>query len=59
MIRNWMKMLIAVLLGNLIYFALMPFMPDYLRHNLYAVDPGLVFDLMFCVAVYLLIRHIA
>ncbi len=56
MIRNWMKMLLAILVGNVIYFAVMPFLPGYLKHRLYAVDPGLLFDMVICACVYLLIR---
>lgn len=52
MIRDWMKMLLAILLGNVIYFAVMPFLPDFLTHNLYALDPGLLLDLALCIAVY-------
>ena len=56
MIRNWMKMLLAILAGNVIYFALMPLFPDYLKHHLYKVDPGLLLDLAICVSLYLAIR---
>jgi hypothetical protein len=57
MIRNWMKMLFAILAGNLIYFALYRFWPQYLRHRLYSMDPGLVLDLSICIGVYLLIKR--
>jgi hypothetical protein len=56
MIRNWMKMLLAILAGNLVYFALYRFWPSYLRHRLYAMDPGLIFDLTICIGIYLIIR---
>lgn len=56
MIHNWMQMLLAVLLGNLIYFAAAPLLPDSLRHDLYKVDAGLVLDFAICVGLYLLLR---
>lgn len=57
-IRDWMKMLLAILAGNLIYILVSPYLPAYLRHTLFAFDPGVVFDLMICIAVYLAIRLI-
>ena len=56
MIRTWMKMLLAILIGNVIYFAVMAFLPDYLHHRLYAFDPGLALDLLICICVYFVIR---
>jgi zinc transporter ZupT len=55
MVPNWMKMLLAVLLGNLIYFAAQPFLPESARHNLYELDPGLVVDFAICLGIYLLL----
>jgi hypothetical protein len=51
-----MKMLLAILLGNLVYFVLKPYLPDYLKHSLYTVDPGYVLDLTICIILYLAIR---
>ena len=42
-------MLLAILLGNLIYFATYPLFPPALRHNLYQVDAGLTLDFALCV----------
>jgi hypothetical protein len=56
MIHNWMRMLLAVLLGNLVYFAVEPFLPDSLAHNLYEFDAGLILDFGICAGIYLLIR---
>jgi len=50
-------MLLAILAGNVIYFALMPLFPAYLKHHLYEVDPGLLLDLAICVSLYLAIRN--
>jgi len=52
MIHTWMRMLLAILLGNLIYFAAEPFLPSAFGHHLYSVDPGLVLDFAVCAAIY-------
>jgi hypothetical protein len=57
MIYNWMRMLFAVLLGNVIYFAAQPVLPETARHHLYSIDPGLVLDFAICVGIYLLVRQ--
>src|SRR5207253_7987478 len=56
MIHNWMRMLLAILLGNLIYFATYPLFPPVLKHDLYQVDAGLALDFALCVGIYLLLR---
>ena len=56
MIHNWMRMLLAVLLGNLIYFASQPWLPEPLQHNLYEFDAGLILDFGICAVIYLLLR---
>ncbi|HKT10841.1 MAG TPA: hypothetical protein VJW77_03340 [Terriglobia bacterium] len=50
------KYLVAIVLGNLIYFALSPHLPAAARHQPYRADIGLFVDLWFCVAVYGLIE---
>ena len=51
-------MLLAILLGNLTYFLLMPYLPDVLAHTTFRVDTGLLFDMAICAVVYLLIRRV-
>lgn len=51
-------MLLAILIGNVVYLLVMPFLPAYLKHTLFALDPGVVLDLMICIAVYFIIRLI-
>jgi hypothetical protein len=52
---NFQRSLAAILLGNLIYFAvLMPILPPVARHGLYRIDLGLVIDFVICVALYIL-----
>ena len=55
-IHNWMRMLLAILLGNLIYFLAEPFLPDFLAHDLYKLDAGLLLDFAICAGIYLLLR---
>ena len=57
-IKNWMKMLLAVLLGNVIYLLIAPGLPDLLAHDTFRIDVGLFVDMAICAAVYLVIRRI-
>ena len=54
-IHNWMRMLLAILLGNVIYFLAEPILPDSLTHDLYRVDAGLLLDFAICAGIYMLI----
>jgi hypothetical protein len=55
--RRWLEYLIAILIGNLIYyFSLVPHLPNALRHQGFQMDLGVVVDFVVCVAVYGLIR---
>jgi hypothetical protein len=56
---TWLKMLLSILLGNLIYFVLLPHLPDEFRHNVFQLDLGLFLDMGMCAVIYLLIRKIA
>lgn len=58
MIRDWMKMLLAILLGNLVYLLLVPYLPESLAHNIFEVDAGLLLDMGICAVVYVLIRKV-
>jgi hypothetical protein len=44
--------LIAVLLGNAIYFLLMPHLPKALRHSLFQEDWGLLVDFCICAVIF-------
>ena len=57
-IKSWMKMLLAVLLGNVIYFLIAPGLPDFLAHDTFRIDVGLFLDMAICGIVYLVIRRI-
>ncbi|HUJ41328.1 MAG TPA: hypothetical protein VLW54_12345 [Candidatus Acidoferrales bacterium] len=47
---------LAVVLGNLIYFAVAPRLPAALQHELFRPDLGLVLDFLVCVGVFAAIR---
>jgi len=47
---------LAVLLGNIIYFAAAPALPPSLQHQLFRPDLGLLLDFVVCAAVFGLIR---
>jgi hypothetical protein len=49
---RWLKSLIAVLLGNGLYFALLPHLPPAARHQPMRLDLGVLVDLWFCLLVY-------
>jgi hypothetical protein len=44
--------LIAVVVGNAIYFLLMPRMPRLARHTTFKFDLGLVVDFWICLVIY-------
>jgi uncharacterized membrane protein YedE/YeeE len=59
-LSNFQRSLAAVLLGNLIYFALlMPILPAFARHSVSLrtprIDLGLVIDFVICAALYVLL----
>ncbi len=57
--RRWLKFLIAILLGNGLYFALYPYLPPLARHRVFRVDLGTVVDLWFCLFVYGLLELVS
>ena len=57
MFRNFLQALIAVVVGNAIYFlALWPYLPENARHSVYRIDLGLAIDFWLCAACFGLIR---
>ena len=57
-VHRWAKMLLAILAGNAVYFALMPYLPDALQHDRSSVDAGLLVDFVICILVYQGVRRI-
>lgn len=57
--RNLLESLLAVLLGNLVYFLLMPHLPERARHVPTHPDLGLLVDFWICLVVLGLVRAVA
>jgi hypothetical protein len=56
-LRRWIEYLVAVLVGNAIYFlVLFPTLPESLRHQPRRMDAGLLLAFLCCVAIYGVIR---
>jgi ABC-type tungstate transport system substrate-binding protein len=54
---NLLQALLAILLGNLIYFFLAGHLP-LPQHRLFQVDAGLLVDFLICLALYTLVRKV-
>lgn len=50
--QRWIKSLLAVVLGNALYFSLSPHLPRAARHQPFQPDLGVLVDLWFCLFVY-------
>ncbi len=53
---NLLQALLAIILGNVVYFALIPSLPAVARHRPFHLDVGMVVDFWFCLVAYGLIR---
>jgi hypothetical protein len=53
------KALAAVLLGNLVYFGLMNYLPQALQHEPFQMDLGLAFDALICLGFYAVVEMLA
>ncbi len=53
---NFLQALLAIILGNVVYFALIPQLPPVARHRPFHMDLGLILDFWFCLMAYGLIR---
>jgi energy-converting hydrogenase Eha subunit A len=53
---NFLQALFAIILGNVVYFALVPSLPLIARHRPFRIDLGMVIDFWFCLVIYGLIR---
>jgi hypothetical protein len=54
----WAKSLLGIVAGNVLYYLLMPYLPDLWQHKLFQVDTGLGLDFVLCFAAYILVRAI-
>src|SRR5579864_9497546 len=53
---NLLQALVAIVLGNVVYFLLLPSLPQAARHRPFQLDLGMVLDFWFCLVAYGLIR---
>ena len=53
---NLLQALVAIVLGNLVYFLLVPSLPAVARHQRFHIDLGMLVDFWFCLVAYGLIR---
>lgn len=53
---NFLQALVAIILGNVLYFVLAPSLPPIARHRPFRLDLGMVLDFWFCLVAYGLIR---
>jgi len=49
---KWVKFLVAIILGNTLYFALSPHLPPAAQHRSWSVDLGTVVDFWLCLVIY-------
>jgi hypothetical protein len=53
---SWIKYLVAIVVGQALYFALAPHLPLAAQHQPFHFDLGTVIDFWFCLFVYGLIE---
>ena len=53
---NLVEALLAIVLGNVVYFVLVPSLPSAARHHRFHTDLGTLVDFWFCLVAYGLIR---
>ena len=53
---NFIEALLAIVLGNVAYFLLIPTLPVVARHHRFHIDLGTLVDFWFCLVAYGLIR---
>jgi energy-converting hydrogenase Eha subunit A len=53
---NFLQALVAIVLGNVVYFLLVPSLPPIARHRPLRIDLGMAVDFWFCLVAYGLIR---
>lgn len=55
-LANFLQALLAIILGNVVYFLLLPSLPPIARHHPLQIDLGMALDFWFCLVAYGLIR---
>ena len=56
MLVNLFQALVAIVLGNVVYFLLLPSLPQIAQHRPFRLDLGMVVDFWLCLVAYGLIR---
>jgi len=56
---NFAQALLAIILGNIVYFLLLPSLPIAAHHHRFHMDLGLILDFGFCFIIYGVILRIA
>jgi len=54
-VHRWARALLAVLVGNLAYFAIMPTLPALVQHVPFRLDLGLLLDGCLCAVAFALV----
>jgi hypothetical protein len=49
---KWIKFMVSIILGNVLYFALSPHLPPAAQHHSWTVDLGTIVDFWLCLVVY-------
>jgi hypothetical protein len=53
---NFLEALVSIILGNVVYFLLMPSLPVIARHHPLRIDIGMALDFWFCLVAFGLIK---
>ena len=57
-LRQWIRTLIAIFIGNLLYFTLQRHLPPAGRHRPFHLDLGVLIDLWVCLVLYVLLGYL-
>jgi hypothetical protein len=57
-LRQWIRTLIAVVAGNLLYFTFQRYLPVSGRHQPFHFDLGMLIDLWICLVLYILLGYL-
>jgi hypothetical protein len=49
---RWLRYLVIILIGNALYFIVMPHLPAAARHKRFELDLGTLVDFWFCLVVF-------
>jgi hypothetical protein len=55
--KNFLDALAAVLVGNAIYYLLMPHLPAVARHRFFREDWGLLLDFAICTVIFVVVKY--